>query len=270
VAHVDHGLRKTSAKTAAWLQKLIGQFNLPFHLLTLKPPPPKTNIEAWGRTQRYSFFEKIRITRKLDYVLTAHTANDRAETLLMRILSNKRLTTIAAYAEDRKLIRPLLQVYRGELLQFAKAEKIKWHEDETNAKLTFLRNRVRRKLIPFLEQEFEKSILRILNEQADGLEEDSMAIELMVDIAAKQLENHVIGTKPWLRALKSELTGLPLALAWRLVERVFIPLVGYKLDRFHAQRVLEFLERLGQGLELPGGIEVRPKAGGLVVRRLKS
>ncbi|MFN1208490.1 tRNA lysidine(34) synthetase TilS, partial [Enterococcus lactis] len=91
-------------------------------------------------------------------LLTAHHANDQAETVLMRLIRGSFVKDLIGIKESRKfndgrLIRPLLSFSKQELTQYMQTLSIKWYEDDTNQKLDVTRNRIRHRLIPFIEEE---------------------------------------------------------------------------------------------------------------------
>ena len=264
VAHVDHRLRNESARDATFVRRLAKQYGLPFHLKKADSRPGHgENLEAWARKLRYDFFAACLKRYKLDWVLTAHHADDLAETLLMRLVSNKELATIAETDEKRHLLRPLLGVTREALGQYAAEAELEFVLDQTNSDTTFLRNRVRHELIPLLRQRFDPRIVETLAERARALASDiSLACDLC-DPGLERLGSHTFGSRAWLRSLNKELTELPEALKWRFLDSLFKSKLGFSMGRRHALRLLNFLENEREGIELSSGVRLRRKAGGL-------
>ncbi len=110
-------------------------------------------VEEYCRSERYAFFHHLKKVHNFDYIVTAHTADDQAETLMMRIIRGCGIRGLAGVQEirDDGVIRPLLGVTKKELLCFLQSSGIRWHEDYTNNDTAFLRNNIRHNVLPFLE-----------------------------------------------------------------------------------------------------------------------
>ena len=267
VAHVDHRLRKESRADAEFVRRLAADYDVPFHLCVADPFPRGKNVEAWARQLRYGFFQEVLNKRRLDAVLTAHTANDVAETFLMRLVSNKELKSIARFDRKRKCIRPLVDVSRSEIEAYAKAHALKFVEDRTNYDTDYLRNRVRHKLIPVLAREFDPRIVEVLSCRASGLADDLSFLDSLVEPASEKLSKSEFGSRKWLRALREELKSVPAVLKWRLAEALLKELLGFNLGRVRGAELVEFLEGGRAGIELPGHLRLRAHAGGIAVSR---
>lgn len=122
----------------------------------------KCGIEAAARHFRYRAL--IRTARRwgISTIVTAHHADDQVETFLMRLLRGGRLSSLAGITASRilvngsklRVLRPLLQIERQALRDYAERHGLRWSEDSTNDDTVFLRNRVRRMLIPQLDDQF--------------------------------------------------------------------------------------------------------------------
>ncbi|RIL10906.1 MAG: tRNA lysidine(34) synthetase TilS [Proteobacteria bacterium] len=268
IAHIDHRLRPSSSKDASFARSLAKKLRLSFHCTRLAKPPKGSNIEDWARKERYRYFAQVLKRRKLDWTLTAHNANDVAETLLMRLLSNKEPHSIQFQDERRKVLRPMLTLTRREITAYAESKKLKWVEDPTNAKDIFLRNRVRNKLIPLLAKEFDPRIVETLANRAVSIAEDIDGIYSDIGDALTTLAPLPFGSKAWLRAVKSELKNLHPAYSWRLAERLLRTRLGFNLGRARSKRLVDLLLGGKTGLELPGRLSLRLKNGGIEISQL--
>lgn len=267
VAHLDHGLRPQSASDAAFVGDLAAAQGLQFHLRRVEPPPSSDNIESWGREQRYAFFAGVIEQRNLNLVATAHHADDVAETLLMRLFSNREPGELMRRDPRRRLVRPLLKVPRAELENYAREHGLRWVEDETNQSESFLRNRVRRSVMPLLREKFDPRITEVLSIRAEGLAEDASALDAWASSEASRLEGLEFGTKEWLQAVTAVLRSLEPAVQWRLVRDLLRPKLGSALSRARAQDAVTFVLGSHEGFELPGGVMLRRRAGGLILVR---
>ena len=151
VAHVDHRMRADSGDDAEWVAKTCADWDVDFHLCTAARPVAG---EAEGRDLRYAFFEEVR--RGLDgraVTMTAHTADDQAETVLFRIArgSGPRGLRAIHAARPPSVVRPLLPFWRRELAAFAAEHGVPSRDDPTNLDTRWTRNRLRHAVLPVLE-----------------------------------------------------------------------------------------------------------------------
>ena len=115
----------------------------------------KCGIEEAARFVRYSWFEKFICQKNLDCLCLAHNKNDQMETLLMRFLQGSSGEVLSGIKQLReKYFRPLLVIEREEIEKYLNEQKIDWRTDKTNFDTNYLRNKIRHKLVPLLEQEF--------------------------------------------------------------------------------------------------------------------
>ena len=169
VAHLNHGLRKNAFKDQSFVEKICKKLNVPFISRSL----PKNvwtrsgSIEETAREYRFSFLIDTAKKQKADVIALGHTQNDLAETMIMRLLRGTGLTGMRSILPKRKIhgfyfIRPLLDISRGEIEAFLKERKIPFRTDPTNRSFKFLRNRVRKKLLPQLEKEYNPRLKETL------------------------------------------------------------------------------------------------------------
>jgi tRNA(Ile)-lysidine synthase len=187
VAHVHHGLRRTAAdEDAAFVGKLAREYGLPMHLLHLRRSEPGTPAsENASRELRYSFFTDIIANGSVDSVATAHTADDQAETVVMKLLRGAWTEGIGGIAPilpvpKGRIVRPFLQVRRTEILLYLRSLNQAWREDATNTELDFTRNRVRLQLLPQL-REFNPNIDVQLARTAEIAREEELHWQAEID-----------------------------------------------------------------------------------------
>jgi tRNA(Ile)-lysidine synthetase-like protein len=269
VAHVDHKFRESSGADAKFVQALCASYSIPCHLKCLLPPPKDSNLEKWAREQRYAFFSEVLDSRGLEVVLTAHHANDVAETFLMRLLANKELYSILAFDPVRRLLRPLLQCSKSQLEAYGEMHDLAFVYDETNSDTTRYRNQVRQCILPYLESECGGAVTRIIAERAFAMHEDLMVLNGIVDARLASLASLEIGSKSWYRKLCQNLRESPDGMRWRLCERAVKPVVGFNLGRLHSDRLVEFFLEGRQGIELPNHWRLVRQAGGVKFEQYK-
>jgi len=125
-------------------------------------------LEAAARDARYAFLQATAEQLGARYVVTAHTADDQAETVLQRVLRGTGLSGLAGIPRARTLgpavtlLRPLLEIRRGQILDYLRMIEQPWREDSTNAELHFQRNRIRNELVPLLERDYNRAAVEAL------------------------------------------------------------------------------------------------------------
>lgn len=148
-AHVDHGLRPASGRDAEFVAAQCRAAGVPLQTAALTPPPGAG--EAWARRQRYAFLEAL-AKQEGAKIATAHTRDDQAETVLLNLARGAGARGAAGIPPVRgRIFRPLLDVTRGEVLEFLQRYGVPHVEDETNAGDAYARNRARHTLLPLLE-----------------------------------------------------------------------------------------------------------------------
>ncbi len=173
VAHLNHGLLKNeSRKYQSLVKKMADGFDIPFYckaidLRTLSKKN-KRSIEEMGRIERYHFFEEVAAKTRSNKIVTAHTLDDQAETVLLRFLRGSGLKGLAGIPYKRiqgklEVVRPVLSIEKKKLLSFLKANRIPYLNDRTNADTFFTRNRIRHHLLPALEKSYNPQIKNSLS-----------------------------------------------------------------------------------------------------------
>ena len=170
VAHLDHNLRPESADDACFVAEMAERWKLPIETSRLPPQAltQKGNLEATARQWRYRFLAQVAVDHQVDGnpvdVAVAHTANDQAETVLMNLIRGSGLHGLAGMpavrpllVQDRpvpglRVVRPLLDISRSEIMKYLREHNIPWREDSTNQDRTFVRNRVRHEILPLLQE----------------------------------------------------------------------------------------------------------------------
>ncbi|MDP1846016.1 MAG: tRNA lysidine(34) synthetase TilS [Candidatus Moranbacteria bacterium] len=175
VAHVNYGLRgKDSKLDEKFVKDLAKKNSLPIEVLQCDARKNSTSpSEEKLRDIRYSFFEKIRIKRKTDYIAVGHNLNDQAETVMLRILRGAGLRGLGAIKfKNEKIIRPLLNIPRKEILKYLKGNKLAYRIDKTNLGTDFTRNKIRNRLFPYLEKNYNPNIQEVLYKLSQSVSED--------------------------------------------------------------------------------------------------
>lgn len=280
VAHLDHGLRNASRNDAKWVRQLAKTLG---HAVVVGRADLKStakasseNLEQAARKARYDFLLRTATAKKAAYVLTGHTADDQAETILMRLIRGSAAEglsgtpAIRPIKKDSKvmLVRPLLAwSRRSDTAAYCRENRIEFRSDEMNDDETFSRVRVRKQLLPLMES-FNGRIVQALNRTASLLGEDADALSdeanRLVELATAKSRNNETGP-PALSV--SILLQKPPAVRRRALREWIMRSRGdlNRLEMVHLMAVERLLEgeRSGRVAELPGGMEVTRKRGRL-------
>src|SRR3954447_20587329 len=154
---VDHGLRAEAAREAREVKRLARSLDLPHRTLRWSGAKPDTGLPAAARAARYRLLAQSARRSGATHILTAHTRDDQAETLLMRMLRGSGIAGLAAMARESErdgvwLARPLLDVPKSQLVATLTRAKIAFADDPTNRDVSFTRPRLRA-LMPALVEE---------------------------------------------------------------------------------------------------------------------
>ncbi len=276
-AHFDHGLRPgDSAADAAWVEALCRSLKVP--CLTGMAATPSAEMRAKSvseesaRNQRYDFLIQAARECGAEWIITAHTADDQAETILHHLLRGTGISGLAGIPRTRPLadhltlLRPLLDVSRAEVEQFLGELQQDYRHDATNDQTDFTRNRIRQELIPLLQRDYNpqvKSALLRLSRQA------SEAAEALRELAGRLLGETVLEQRPDLCRLRTDLLrDQPRALVREAFVRLWIAQRWPRQKMGHTDwERLAGLVWSGRGMTLPGQIEARRRGNVLSLER---
>jgi tRNA(Ile)-lysidine synthase len=186
---VDHGLRPEAAREARDVKRLARALDLPHRTMRWTGAKPKTGLPAAARSARYRLLAQAARANGATHILTAHTRDDQAETLLMRLVRGSGIAGLAAMARQSErdgvlLARPFLQVAKSQLIATLDKAKIGFAEDPTNHDTNFTRPRIRA-VMPVLAA--EGGDVRNLARLASRLARANAAVEVLADGAERYL-----------------------------------------------------------------------------------
>src|ERR1700719_40974 len=172
VCHLNHNLRGVeSLEDSKFVRRLSRRLGLPLHIDTLTEIPGTGSLEAAAREARLQFFARAAEHFSTSSVLLAHHADDQIETFLFNLfrgtgsLDNgaiKAESEVKVGSQPLLIRRPLLEVWKEEIREFATAFRLRFREDSTNLSRQMVRNRVRHDLIPEIEKQMGRQIGRAL------------------------------------------------------------------------------------------------------------
>ena len=275
VAHLDHKLRKTSSKDAKWVADLAAKLGFKSVIGRSKVAEAaraeNDNLEQAAREARYAFLERTAKRVSANYVLTAHTMDDQAETILLRLMRGSAgaglggMESLRPLAKNSsiKLARPLLWARRVETEAYCRLRKVEFLSDEMNDDQRFARVKVRKQLLPLM-QSFNNRIVEALSRTAEHLREDGAVLFNDSDALLRRasISDEESETKTPALDVKV-LSNAPTALRRRALRQWISEARGgtRRLEMVH----LSSVENLLKGNA--GGRVVELPSGGRVVRR---
>lgn len=186
VGHLNHCIRgKAATADAAFVRRLARKFKLPAEIGRADVPrlarEGGVSVEMAAREARYEFLARVAHRRKCSAVATAHTMDDQAETVLLKLARGAGAGGLGGIRRKNVMhgvivVRPLLDIARADIVAHLGALGLRWREDRTNTDQSYLRNRVRHKVLPFLSQTMNPGIHRALARAGDvlGVEDEWM------------------------------------------------------------------------------------------------
>jgi tRNA(Ile)-lysidine synthase len=230
VATLDHGTGPAAQAAAAHVAGSAAAFGLPVLMGRVPIEEPHASREAAWRDARYRFLRSAARAHGAR-IVTAHTEDDHVETVLMRLLRGSGARGLAGLLAPSDIMRPFLALRRADLTAYACANGVRWHEDPTNRSSAFLRNRVRRDLLPALRRadpEIDTALLGLARRAAQWRGEVEAFVDAHVRPHLAEGGRVVVGTgeladydRDSLSVLWSALAGRAgLALDWRGTDRL--------------------------------------------------
>ncbi|WP_375472159.1 tRNA lysidine(34) synthetase TilS [uncultured Nostoc sp.] len=267
IAHCDHRWRSDSEANAHHVENLAKTWGISFYLETANKP---INSEAAARDWRYQALSAIAQANNYQYIVTGHTASDRAETLLYNLIRGTGADGLQALTWQRPLttgimlVRPLLEITRIQTEQFCQEFKLPIWEDSTNQDLQYARNRIRQELLPYLRDNFNHQVESALAQTAELLQAEVEYLEK----AAQELRDEA-----WSMGHEEDsLTSfLPLRLNRRVLQKAPLALQR-RVMRQVLQQILtdapsfEHIEKLTALIIAPNRSQTDPFPGGAIAQ----
>jgi len=206
VLHVDHQLRPDSSRDGEFVRKVAAGFGVPAEVATVVVAPG-SSLEAAARAARYRVLEAHAGRHRAQRIAIAHTANDQAETVLMRLFEGAGARGLAGIPPVRgRIIRPLIAETRAALRALLTDVGLAWIEDPSNQDRRFLRNRIRHDLLPLLAASYNPAIVEALARTGRLVRATTEALER---VAASELDRLAVMAADELVLPLAELEALP-------------------------------------------------------------
>lgn len=265
LAHLHHGLRGAEADAdERHVAALASRLGVPLisarENVAVLAAEAGESVEAAARRARYAFLERAASELGAGVVATGHTADDQAETLMLRLMRGAGLQGLSAIRpRNRNVIRPLLDVRRTEVERYLRESGETWREDASNADRAIARNRVRHEVMPALKQAGGEAVVDALARTAALIQDDAEELERQaIEMARRDVLLDDSGTRLSIPAL--ERAGA--ALGRRIVRRA---LEGSAGGRFQSLEHVEAVRSLIRGdspaaVQVPGAVARREGA----------
>jgi tRNA(Ile)-lysidine synthase len=270
-AHLDHRLRPGSEEDAAFCAELCRRLGVELRVgradVRARAARERGGLEQAARRERYLFLRAVREREQAAAIALAHTLDDQAETLLLRLLRGAGALGLGAMrARSGDLLRPLLGVSRAQVLAHLRERSLPWREDPTNADPALRRNRVRHELLPYLEQRFNPRVRAALARTAALLADEAALLraeaeELLLRIGRDEQQGYALRRAGLAQAAPALARA---ALRQALAARGGLRQVGAA----HVERALRLACAAGSSgrrVPLPGGRQARVTREELVI-----
>jgi tRNA(Ile)-lysidine synthase len=229
ICHFNHGIRRGAADDERFVRTKAESLKIPFFVessdVRSYARKNKLNLEEAGRLLRYEFLDRTAETLGGAKIATGHTMSDQAETFFLRLIRGSGTRGLAGIypAVQGRVIRPLLRIGSGEIEEYLEKEGLEYRIDKSNADPSFLRNRIRRDLIPYFEAHFDPKIVPRLGKLTSLLMEEDTFLE---SLSASKARDVLLATEGGLYLDTQRLLLLPLAIQRRVVRRYIHKLRG--------------------------------------------
>lgn len=177
VAHFNHGIRPDSTQDEQFVRQEAESYQLTFEVGYGRLGPGASEEQA--RAARYNFLKGVKQKYQAAAIVTAHHQDDLIETAILNIMRGTGRRGLTAISENPDIIRPLLHYSKKDILAYAKKQKLQWREDPTNKDESYLRNFIRLRIVPKLNDTQRRQFLqriqklsttnRIINQEIENL-----------------------------------------------------------------------------------------------------
>jgi tRNA(Ile)-lysidine synthase len=270
LAHFNHQLRGQDADAdEAFCRAMAASLGVPIDVgradVRAAAREAGRSLEDAARELRYAFLEQAADSARADAIAVAHSLDDQSETFLLRLVRGSGSRGLAAILPRAgRVIRPLLEIPRGDLRSYVAERGLEFREDPSNRDLSIPRNRVRHELIAYLEREFNPGINRVLAREAALARDDEDYLQRQAIDLASTIVLRITGGKTGIDTVA--LRSLHPALASRIARHALTSQAhGHFVGSDHIERLLELSDAPdGTAIDLPGQRAVR-EAGVIVL-----
>ena len=269
IGHINHGLRPEYDKQEAqFCEALAKKHKLTYvgKTLNLLHPDEKKkyspkgiqnpSIESLARAARYRIFEEWANTLHCNVVVTAHQANDQAETIIYRMLTGAGIDGLSGIPEKRGIFRrPLREILRSELETYAQKQNLSFCEDLSNKDERFARNKIRHTVIPAIKNMGFENIEQALAHSAQSLQDAGDALQVYEKLL---IEKNIRITKSSVKLYCETFKNVPIYMQRRLLQYIYRDTLNViqHISRQQLDQLCDFIARsdVGHTMEIAGHI----------------
>ncbi len=231
VFHLNHGFREEAYRDAELVEDYAQKAKIPVYIanydVTAYLKESGQSPQQGARKIRYRLLKKHAAEKNYSRIALAHHGDDQAETVLMRLIRGSGLHGLGGIPLRRgPFIRPLLTVYKEDILEYCRVYGVPYAEDATNLQPIYLRNKIRNELIPLLEKEYNREIKALLCQTAELVQRDE---EELSRLAAEICRRHMSWRSGRLAFRRSAFAGLSVAMQRRLLRTLIYNYRGHLL-----------------------------------------
>lgn len=277
VVHVDHGLHRASQAHAAFVEGTARRWKIPVSLRRVDVKAHarrlRLSVEESARALRYAALSQVARRVGATHIAVGHTSDDQAETVLLWLLRGGGAGGLAGMPPARphhglRLIRPLVDLWRDEVLGYVAAEGVPYRTDPTNRLRRPLRNRIRQDLLPHL-MGYNPGAKAVLRRLAEQVADDAALLERLADDAARET---LLLARGRATIAAARFCALPVSLQRRVAYRALVGAGGNKrrLAFVHMERLRAMAdpERVDDRADLPG-LRAERRAEAIVIKRVR-
>ena len=276
IAHLNHCLRQDeSARDEAFVVSLADKLGLPVHVerqdVRRYQKKHHLSLEEAARKVRYRFYDSVAAKFGYEKIALGHHSDDNAELILMYLLrgSGPRGLSGIPPVRDDKIIRPLIEVKRTEIMDYIAVKNLEYVVDSSNRDSQYLRNKIRNRLIPELKGEYNLKLLDTLNRLASVLDAEEKWIENLIEpIFGKVI---VFEKQGRIGFDIEQLNQQPIAVRRRLIRLAVLKVKGdlRRLAFVHVEAALKLAQKGPDSgaLDLPDRIRISRQNDVLIVSR---
>jgi tRNA(Ile)-lysidine synthase len=270
-AHLNHCLRGIeSDKDEEYAKKICEDLNIGFYSrkidVNIIAEQNNLSCEMAGRKARYDFFEELIVKLSASKIALAHNSNDQAETILMRIMRGTGMEGLIGIrpVRDKIYVRPVLNLSRAEIERYCEKNSINPRIDKSNLETIYARNKVRLDLIPYMEENFNKDIIKTLNRLSDIVKVDNDYLE---SSSTKQFKIHCeIGEQRVI--INNSAFALHEAIVSRIIRSAIFEVRHnlYNIEKIHISNIIDLQKHeTGKTTMLPQNIIVENCYGDIYI-----
>lgn len=272
IAHLDHGLRPAAAHLEADLvRRMADRMGIDCHVDKIAVHHKQGSLEEQLRLLRYAFFERTAATAGCNKIAVGHHADDNAEAVLLNMLRGSGLRGLAGIpaVRDGRIIRPLIEIRRRQIVGYVQRRGLPYLEDASNTDPRYARNKIRHHLIPLLQREYNPNVVPTLNRLATLCSEEDAWLDAQLGPLSARAGALCPSnpSDPGFELDAQTLLSQPRPVQRRLIRKALERWQGHlrRIGALHIEALMELLRsgETGGSLDLPNRLKAERTPSGL-------